>query len=68
MYIKENGHSITVVFTNTNTASNITLNINNTGAYPVKYNNVQFDMIVSGVPYNFVYINEAYVIVSSMWG
>lgn len=38
----KNGSLIMVSFTNTNTASNVTLNVNGTGAYPIWYNNAEY--------------------------
>lgn len=38
----KNGSLIMVKFTNSNTASGVTLNVNNTGAYPIWYNNAEY--------------------------
>ena len=36
------GHIVMVCFTNPNSASNVTLNVNGTGAYPIWYNNAEY--------------------------
>lgn len=36
------GSVVMVYFTNTNSASNVTLNVNSTGAYPIWYNNAEY--------------------------
>ena len=38
----KNGSLIMVTFANSNTASNVTLNVNGTGAYPIWYNNAAY--------------------------
>ena len=37
-----NGSVIMVYFSNSNTASNVTINVNGTGAYPIWYNNAEY--------------------------
>lgn len=37
-----NGSIIMVSFTNSNTAENVTINVNGTGAYPIWYNNAEY--------------------------
>ena len=56
------GNKVTLKFTNTNTATNPTLNINGTGAYPIIY--MDFNMptasLIAGGIYEFVWTGSFY--------
>lgn len=62
------GGFVLVQFTNTNTATNPTLNINGTGELPIYYQstNVQSDKLVSGRVYMFVYTGNSFDVVGDI--
>lgn len=66
----DTGSVITVKFTTTNTAqSNVTLNVNSTGAKSIKYRNSvapSSSLFVAGRTYQFVYDGESYQLVGDI--
>ena len=65
-FVLSTGAEITLKFTVTNTASNPTLNINNTGAKPIYYKgaNIGPCFLVANQTYHFVYTGSVYDLVS----
>ena len=65
---KENGSLITVRFEKGNTAEDVQLNVNDTGAAPVFYRNQKIDphLIVENSIFSFVYFNGQYHTIDSI--
>ena len=61
------GFLVMIAFSNTNTAENITLNINNTGAFPIYYRGsaIPTDYLIKGKVYMFVLRSSKYELIGS---
>lgn len=57
------GARVHITFTNTNTAENPTLNINNTGAISIDFNN-KLKHLINGVIYTFIYDGNKYILLN----
>lgn len=64
------GARVTVKFDNTNTESNPTLNVSNTGAKSIMYKgtNISADVLTAGIVLDFVYDGTNYCVVGNLDG
>lgn len=63
------GAQVVVKFTNNNTGSNPTLNVSETGDYPIRYNGTNIDptKLVNNRTYSFVFDGSAYVLIGDLY-
>lgn len=67
-FVRSTGARVTVLFTNGNTGSNPTLNVNSTGAYPIWYLNQPLNTsdLIAGVCVDLVFDGTHWVIIGSL--
>ena len=67
-FVRSTGSRVTVLFTNGNTGTNPTLNVNSTGAYPIWYLNQPLNTsdLIAGVCVDLVFDGTHWVIIGSL--